>query len=231
MFIMANKYKKKLVIFGSGVHAKVIFHSIINNKNYNFLGFVDYLSKNKIILKYKNKNYKIFDNLNKILFLKKYKNLNGIIGVGLNFNRSNILKTVLKQKIKINWETIIFKNANISNNVKIGKGSVIMGNTLLNNNTTIGDHCIINSGSIIEHDNVFGDFSSTGPGVTTGGNVKVQNFSHIGIGATVLNDIVIESNTVVGANSLVNKRCKSYSVYFGTPAKKKKKRKFDSKYL
>ena len=28
--------KKKIVIFGSGVHAKVIFHSIINNDHFKF---------------------------------------------------------------------------------------------------------------------------------------------------------------------------------------------------
>ena len=228
---MANKLKKKIVIFGSGVHAKVIFYSIINNKNYNFLGFVDYLNKDKIILNYKNKNYKIIDNLNKLNNLKKYKNLNGVIGVGLNFNRFNVLQILLKNKIKIKWETIIFKNANISDNVKIGKGSIIMANTFLNNNVVIGKHCIINSGSIIEHDNIFGDFSSTGPGVTTGGNVELENFSHIGIGATIINDIKVDSNTIIGANSLVNKNCKPYSIYFGNPAKKRKKRKFNTKYL
>ena len=82
------------------MHAKVIFHSIINNKNYHFIGFVDYLNKDKIILNYKNKNYKIIDNLNKLNYLKKYKNLNGVIGVGLNFNRFNILKTLSKIKYK-----------------------------------------------------------------------------------------------------------------------------------
>ena len=231
MFIMAKKLKKKLVIFGSGVHSKVIFHSIVNNNNYHFIGFVDYFSKDKIILKYKNKNYKIIDNLNKLNTLKKYKNLYGVIGVGLNYNRLNILKTISKQNIKINWETIIFKNSNICDNVKIGKGSIIMANTLLNNNTVIGQHCIIYSGYIIELDNIFGDFSSTGPGVTTGGNVEVENLSHIGIGATGVNDVKIESNTIIGANSLVNKNCKSYSIYFGNPAKKKKNRKFNTKYL
>ena len=58
--------------------------------------------------------------------------------------------------------------------------------------------------------------------MTTGGNVEVENLSHIGIGATVVNDVKIESNTIIGANSLVNKNCKSYSIYFGNPAKKKK---------
>ena len=37
--------KKNIVIFGSGVHSKVIFSEIIKIKKYNFLGFVDDSSK------------------------------------------------------------------------------------------------------------------------------------------------------------------------------------------
>ena len=141
--------KKNIVIFGSGVHAKVIFHSIIKNKNYKFLGFVDYKNKNKIIINYNKKNYKIISDFNKLDKLKKIKNLHGVIGIGSNFNRLDTYNLIIKIKLKVKWEKIIFKSVNFSNNVKIGEGSVIMGNVYLNNETSIGSHCIINSGSII----------------------------------------------------------------------------------
>ena len=223
--------KKKIVIFGSGVHAKVIFHSIIKNKNYKFLGFVDYKNKNKIIINYNKKDYKIISDFNKLDELKKIKNLHGVIGIGSNFSRLDTYNLIMKIKLKIKWEKIIFKSANFSNNVKIGEGSVIMGNVYLNNETSIGSHCIINSGSIIEHDNIFDNFSSTGPGVTTGGNVQVGDLSHLGIGSTVLNGKKINSNTIIGGGSLVNKNCSSFSVYYGIPAKKKSGRRYNKKYL
>ena len=50
--------KKNIVIFGSGVHSKVIFSEIIKIKKYNFLGFVDDFSqKGKKIITYKKKSY------------------------------------------------------------------------------------------------------------------------------------------------------------------------------
>ena len=223
--------KKKIVIFGSGVHAKVIFHSIINDKNYKFLGFIDFKNKEKLIIQYKKKKYKVISDFKKLDILKKIKKLHGVIGIGSNFNRYDVYKLIIKLNLKIKWETIVFKGVNFSNNVKIGNGSVIMGNVLLNNNTSIGSHCIINSGSIIEHDNSFDNFSSTGPGVTTGGNVKVGQFSHLGIGSTILNGKKISSNTIIGGGSLVNKNCNSFSIYFGIPAKKKSKRSYNKKYL
>ena len=223
--------KNKIIIFGSGVHAKVIFHSIINNKKFKFLGFVDHKDKNKIVVKFNGVSYKIIDLFEKLDVVKKIKNLSGVIGVGSNFNRLKIYNFIKKKKLQINWQTIIFSGVNISNNVNIGNGSVIMANSVLNNNVTIGSHVIINTGSVIEHDNVFGKFSSTGPGVTTGGNVEVGELTHLGIGSTVLNGKKIASNTVIGGGSLVNKNCKSYSIYFGVPAKIKGERKYNKKYL
>ena len=38
---------KNIVIFGSGNHAKVIFHELIKLKNYKILGFVDDTKKKK----------------------------------------------------------------------------------------------------------------------------------------------------------------------------------------
>ena len=50
--------KKNIVIFGSGVHSKVVFSEIIKIKKYNFLGFVDDFShKGQKVITYKKKSY------------------------------------------------------------------------------------------------------------------------------------------------------------------------------
>ena len=228
---MAKNYKINLVIFGSGFQAKVIFNSIITNSKYKFLGFVDNKKINSTVLTYNKKKYKIIDDLANCKNLKKIKNLNGVIGIGSNFIRKEVFNKINKTKININWETIFFKNSNISENVKVGNGSVIMGNVFINNNSIIGAHCIINSGSLIEHDNTFSDFSSTGPGVITGGDVAVGDLAHLGMGSIILNGKKIHSNSIIGAGSLVTKNCKAYSVYYGLPARKIKNRKFNENYL
>ena len=55
----------KILIFGSGVHSKIVFSEIIKLKNYSILGFVDDFSKkNKIVETYKNKKYKVIGGIN-----------------------------------------------------------------------------------------------------------------------------------------------------------------------
>ena len=60
---------KKILILGSGSHSKVIFSEIINLKKYKIIGFIDEnKKKNKKIISYKKKDYKI---LGKIIDIKK----------------------------------------------------------------------------------------------------------------------------------------------------------------
>tara|TARA_B100000575_G_C23094122_1_gene630930 strand:+ start:225 stop:890 length:666 start_codon:yes stop_codon:yes gene_type:complete len=220
---------KNIIIFGSGYHSKVIFSEILKLKNYRFFGFVDEKKrKDKVILKYKNKTFK---NLGKFKDIKTKKKLCGIIGIGDNHLREMIYKNIKKIKKNFKWERIISKNSIISEKVKIGDGSFVVSGSIINTGSIIGKHCIINTSSSIDHDNIFEDFSSTGPGVITGGNVRVKRKSFLGLGCKVKHKITINKNTVIGANSYVNSNCISNSVYFGSPATRKKARKEGEKYL
>lgn len=221
---------KKIIIFGTGDHARVIFSEIIQLKNFKVLGFSDKLSKKgKIIEIFKNNEYK---NLGDLTHIKKYKNIYGIIGVGHNFLRKKIFKeidSVFKKNIK--WATIISKNSILNGNVSVGEGTVIISNSVVNSGTKFGKHCLINTSSSIDHHNSFGNFSSTGPGVVTGGNVKIGEMTHLSIGSTVKNNITIKSNALIGGSSFVNKDCDKNSVYYGVPAKKIKSRNENEEYL
>ena len=226
-----NSRSKKIIIFGSGVHAKVILSEIIQIDNYDVIGFVDDTKKiGSIIDNHKNRNYKIISDVKGI---KKFinKDIMGIIGVGSNFIRKNISNKVEKKYKNFNWAKIVSNNSTLNGNVKIGKGSIIVSGSVVNTGTIIGDHCLINTSSSIDHDNIFNNFSSTGPGVTTGGNVELGNCSHLGIDSTIRHNISIKENTIIGARSLVLKNCDKNSVYYGSPAKKIRDRKYNSEYL
>ena len=209
---------KKIVIFGSGCHAKVVFSEIMRLKNYNFLGFVDDLSaKGKKVIRLENKNY---SNLGKINDLRNKKNICGVIGVGSSILRKKICDEINSKLKNFKFENIISKNSIVDKNVKFGKGNVIISNSVINTGTILGNHCLINTSSSIDHDNIFEDFAGTGPGVVTGGKVKVGKMSYIGIGSVIKNTINIGKNTFIGGSSFVNKNCSSNSLYFGVPAKK-----------
>jgi acetyltransferase-like isoleucine patch superfamily enzyme len=75
-------------------------------------------------------------------------------------------------------------------------------------NTYIGHGCKIHSHCYIA------------PGCHIGGECEIKNLSFVGIGATVIDGITLESETLVGAGSLVLKSTEPYSKCVGSPAKK-----------
>tara|TARA_Y100000996_G_C22457185_1_gene616443 strand:- start:221 stop:889 length:669 start_codon:yes stop_codon:yes gene_type:complete len=220
----------KLVIFGSGSHAKVVLSEILKLKKFKFIGFIDdYKKKGEFITNFNKKNYYNLGCIKDVI--KKNNNFRGIVGVGLNFIRKKIVTDINKINKNFKFQKIISKDAIINANVNIDDGSLIMSGTVINCGTIIGKHCLLNTSSSIDHDNFFGDYSGTGPGTITGGHVEVGELSYIGLGSIIKHEIKIAENTVIGFGSLIAKNCKKNSIYWGSPAKKIRSRKYDESYL
>ena len=221
---------KKIVIIGSGSHAKVVFSEIMKLKEFEILGFVDDFKKKKdLIISF---NKKKFYNLGKIKqVIKKKNNFKGIIAVGLNFVRKKIVQEIYKIDKNFKFQKVVSKDAIINSNVSIGEGTFVVSGSIINNGSKIGKHCILNTSCSIDHDNYLKNFSSAGPGAITGGNVVVGEQSHLGLGCVVKDQINISKNTIIGSASLVNKNCEKNSIYFGTPAKKIRLRLSNENYL
>lgn len=228
---MTLKKIDKIVLFGSGDHAKILISEIEKIKKFKIVGVVDKKlnKKNKALLK-KNSIKYLGDIKNFFNFHYK-KKTKGLIGVGNNFIRQKIFKEIISYKKNFKWIKIISTNSIINKNVLIGDGTTIISGTVINTGTKIGKHCLINTKSLIDHDNNFDDFSSTGPSAITGGNVKVGKRSHLGIGSITLNGIMIGTDTIIAEKSFVNQKCKNNSIYFGRPAKWKKTRLKKDKYF
>ena len=204
---------KKIIIFGNGDKAQVVESEISKLKGYSTI-------------------YKTNSNQDIINFDEKIdNNTYGIVAVGLNYKREEIVKTIKKHIPKLKWTSIISKDAFVADKKKIGEGTIIISGSIINAGTVIGKHCSINTGSIIEHDNFLEDFSSTGPGVVTGGHVSIGKRSYLGIGCTIKNNVIIRSDCVIGGQSFVNKNTNKCELLFGVPAKKIKKRKKNDNYF
>ena len=217
--------KKNLLIFGSGSQAKLSYNIAKQTKEYSSIKIVSF----EKVRKNKKKIYYV----KKIENLKTYINNNtfGLVSLGDNFYRKELVSKINKKFKNFKWATVIAQNAEIGNNVKIGVGTIIMKSVFINDDSIIKNHCLINSRCLIEHDNKILNFSSLAPKVITGGNVKVGNSSFIGIGSTIKNSINIGSNTIIGAGSVVVKDCDNSSIYVGVSAKKISKRKKNTSFF
>ena len=213
---------EKVIIFGAGGHAKVIFDIISKEKKYDVAAFASLSSDKKELFGIP------------ILSQDDFLKLNiqsGIVAVGDNLTRDRLTKTILEKSPHFKFVTAIHPSSQVGHDVQIGPGSVLMANTAVNPGTVIGEHVIINTGASIDHDCRIENFASIAPGATLGGNVKVGSHSAVSLGANVIHGISIGQNSVIGAGSTVLTDIGNFDLAYGTPCKVIRKRHADEKYL
>jgi len=219
---------KKIVVFGSGGHAKVIVDIIEKEGVYQILGFVDPIRS----LGEDYNGYPVLGSEKEILDLKKKHRIDGgIIAIGDNWSRYKIVQNVLKSIPDFHFVKAIHPSSQIAKHVSINRGTVVMPGAVINSGTEIGEFCVVNTNSSIDHDNVFENYSSIMPKAATGGGVRIGEFSVLGMGACVLPAVQVGAHTLIGAGSVLLESAGDNSVFIGSPAKLKKTRNKGEAYL
>ena len=215
-----------VVIFGTGGHSEVILDILLENRDFNFLGFIcEYSSKKKHC------GYPI---LTSEVNLNEFKSLNiegGIVGLGDNSRRLKVVKKIKENIPTFNFINVIANSSYISPNVTMGCGNFIEPNSTIKTGTVINDHCIINSNCSVGHHCEIKNFSSIAPGCMIGGNVKIEESAAICIGSSVKEKITIGENSVVGGLSFVNKDIPARWLCYGSPIRFVRERSLDESYF
>src|SRR5699024_12835850 len=107
---------KNVINYGTGVNVKVIDDIIEKEKRYNFLGFIyDFKPKDSYYF-----GYKVLGDLSTLDDLDIY---GGIVGVGDNWARYQIVSQILKNNSNLKFCTAIHPSAQIGKAVTIGDGT------------------------------------------------------------------------------------------------------------
>ena len=182
--------EKSYVIYGAGVHAKVIvdlilehggkvecvFDDNVKEENATFMGIP--------VLKYNE---------------ELYRDSKLIIAIG-----DNKVRKALIHKLKHNFATLIHPKASVSEFALIGKGTVVLANAVIQAEVSIGDHSIVNIGACVDHEVSISDFVHIGPMAYIGGAALIQNGVKIDPGVVVLRNTEIVENSHITPLSVVS---------------------------
>lgn len=151
---------------------------------------------------------------------------------GENVRIFQLAKIINPQCAEIDDNVIIldFVFIDAMKSLKIGKYSTIAWHSLIEGqaNVEIGNRCFIGPGSKIlgstyefngyyttEHMAVGKDVSAV-----RYGDIKICDDAYLGANCVIMPGVTIGEGTLVGANSLVDRDLKPWTIYFGTPVKK-----------
>lgn len=207
--------KTKIVIIGTGGHAKSCAEAAFSSENYNLIGFVGNQSSNTSIL-----GLPIIGDDNDIDKIRAHS-INIHLGIGQiknNETRTRLYEYYKNKAFKI--INLQAKTAVISSHCEMGDSNTFLHYVTINNSCTIGSNNIFNTKSTVEHDVKIGNNNHISTGAILNGNVEIGHSNFIGSGSIIKEGVRIGNQVIIGAGTVVLNDILNPGIYFGNPAKK-----------
>jgi len=216
--------KPKLIIIGTGGHAKVVAEAVLLKGEYEILGFIDdFKAKGEDFM-----GYPVLGNKKDLHLIDSDSPLFCFVAIGDNYQRQRVAEWIPEY---MGIPTIIHPSAIISNTAEIEQGTFIAAGAIIGASCKIAEGVIVNTGASVDHDCVLCEYSSVAPKSVLGGTCFIGECSAICIGATISNKIKVGYATVIGAGALAIKDVPDCVVAHGIPCKVVRGRSVDDKYL
>lgn len=206
----------KIVILGSGGHAKAIVDTIENDGKYEIAGFISNGTIGEMVYK----GYSIIgtDLQAEAIFSMGIKK--ACMGIGF-MGQSSLREKIFThyEEIGFIFPTIIDPTATIANGVIIDDGTYVGKRAVVNSDAKVGKLCIINTGAVIEHECTIDDFSHISVSAVICGQCYIGKQTLIGANATVIQNVHIGSNSIIGAGAVVTRDIENDKKMVGSPAR------------
>lgn len=200
----------KIVIFGEGKIAEVVYFHLKNDSPHEIVAFTvdkEYYSKKMLF----NLPIVPFEEVEKIYPPNDYKM---IIAVGYqSLNQLRATKYYEAKEKGYELISYICSTANNFGDIEIGDNCLILDNATLNPMSKVGNNVFIWSGNHIGHHSTVGDHCYLSGHVIIGGHTTIGPYCFIGINATIGHEVTIGEKNLIGAGTLITKNTTSNSVY------------------
>jgi sugar O-acyltransferase (sialic acid O-acetyltransferase NeuD family) len=201
---------KKVVIFGNGKFAEVVYFYLTNDSSYK----VEAFTVNKRFIKEK-KLFGLpvipFEEIESSHPPKKVSMFVAIGYTNLNKLRAKIFNDVKKKGYSL--ISYINSKAVTWDKVNIGENCFILESNVIQPFVTIEDNVIMWSGNHIGHHSVIGKHCFITSHVVVSGGVNVGSYSFLGVNSTIRDYIKIGKECIIGAGSVILKNTKQKEVY------------------
>jgi len=203
-------------IFGSGGHAKVVFHTMMQSEQSKRTFFYDDdAGKHGMVLL----GSSVMGNFADLIVAIKNKTMgSGIVGIGNNAVRAQYFNRLLPLADEV-FGVYVHPSAVIDASVQIDIGTVVFAQSVLHPCAKIGQNCIVNTAATVDHDCILGNHVQISPNATLCGGVEVGDFSMICAGATIIPYKKIGKNVVVAAGAVVINNVPDNVMVAGCPAR------------
>jgi UDP-perosamine 4-acetyltransferase len=202
--------RPRLVILGSGGHAKVIAEIFEESSSFEIAGFTA-LSPTETLF-----DYPYLGNDSQLAQLLTSGITYAFPAIGSNRIRRRVLAEL--RQLGFSLPNAISRNAILSPRTKLGVAVAILPGAVVNTGSTIGDGAILNTSSSIDHDNHIGACAHIAPGCHLAGNVTVGEGAFLAAASAAIPGVTIGPWATVGAGGVVIRDITAGVTVVGVPA-------------
>ena len=215
---LANTEPMKLVMLGSGGHARVL-QQTLRDVGFELHGYVaprdvdshlapadegveiEWLGYDANLLEFDREQFLL---------------VNGIGSAGSLGVRRAVFEKF--NEAGFHFLQLISDSAIVSDSASLLEGVQVLAGAIIGVDAFVDEDTIVNTGAIIEHDNVIGRSCHISVGAKLAGDVSVGQGTHIGIGATIIQGVQIGENCIIGAGAVVIRDVPDNHMAVGVPA-------------
>lgn len=205
----------RLVILGSGGHARVVADIVRREGRFEIAGFLDDVNRDRHGQTLA--GAPILGGRERVPSLRGQGVEHAIVAIGDCPARVALAGELRQAGLRL--ATALHPAAVIASDATIGDGTVVAAGAIVNPNCRVGENVIVNTAASVDHDGVVEEGAHLSPGVRLAGRVTIGRGAWVGIGAIVIDGIRIGARAVVGAGAVVVRDLPSDVLAYGVPAR------------
>lgn len=204
---------KRLLVYGSGGHGKVVA-DVGRAAGFEIIGFIDDTAVRQ--------GMNVWG-----LPISSWEQLRSrwpaledvavALGIGDNRGRERCYQHVSAMGLPL--ATLVHPSAVVASTAALGTGTVVMALVAVNPDAVVEEGAILNTGCVVEHDCQVGRFAHLSPNAALGGKVRIGARAHLGLGAVVLPGVAVGADVRVGAGAVVHREVPDGATVVGVPAR------------
>ncbi|MCI0502287.1 MAG: hypothetical protein L0Y48_01690 [Fusobacteria bacterium] len=212
---------EKIIIFGTGKLAQMVYFLLKDNQEYEVVAFTaekPYCNSNTFL----QLPLEDFLEIEKEYPPSEYRMLTVLGGLkGCELRKAMYLKAKAKGYQHINY---IHPSTIFQGEVELGENNIIFPNCLIGFSGKMGDNNLLREKVYLGHEFDLGSHIFIGVDCNIGGEAMIKDCNYLAMDTTITNNITIEENNLIGIGSLVLKSIATKgSQYYGRPAKERRK--------
>lgn len=207
--------RKRLVLWGSSGHARVVADIVRATPEYDLVGMLDDLHperRGEAV-----SGVSVLGDRSQLEALRREGVSHLIVAIGDCAARHHLSEVAIGYGFQL--ATAVHPSAVVASDAVIGGGTVVAAAGVVGPGAHIGRSCVVNTSASVDHDCTLADAVHIGPGAHIGGGTTIGLASWIGIGATVVDHIRVGAGAIVGAGAVITKDVPDKVVVYGVPGR------------